>query len=213
MKNIKIPYSWSVYLIWSLHLVGFVAMQYPLTRSFFEALTPLNLLICSFFAIYFHEQKTRNFWIWVAICYFFGYFYELLGVKTGLIFGKYAYLDNLGIKIFDIPLIIGLNWFLLAACIAVLFHTFKIPNLLKIIFSALAMTLTDILIEPVAVEHDWWHWFNMPVPFQNYVAWFVGAFFLMTCFFLIPFPKKNTIGLHLWFAQILFFTLHWIFVF
>jgi putative membrane protein len=35
---------------------------------------------------------------------------EVVGVKTGLIFGEYKYGSTLGIKLFEVPLIIGFNW-------------------------------------------------------------------------------------------------------
>ena len=38
---------------------------------------------------------------------------EILGVNFGIIFGEYEYLDNLGIKIFGVPIIIGVQWILL----------------------------------------------------------------------------------------------------
>ena len=34
---------------------------------------------------------------------------EILGVNYGLIFGDYIYLDNLGYKVFGVPVIIGLT--------------------------------------------------------------------------------------------------------
>ena len=38
---------------------------------------------------------------------------EILGVNYGLIFGDYIYLDNLGYKVFGVPVIIGVNWIIL----------------------------------------------------------------------------------------------------
>ena len=38
---------------------------------------------------------------------------EILGVNYGLIFGKYDYGDNLGLKLLGVPLLIGLNWVVL----------------------------------------------------------------------------------------------------
>ena len=39
-----------------------------------------------------------------------GFFVELLGVKTGLIFGNYHYGATFGAKWQDVPYLIGLNW-------------------------------------------------------------------------------------------------------
>jgi putative membrane protein len=35
------------------------------------------------------------------------------------------------------------------------------------------MTAMDILIEPVAIELNYWHWDAVAVPIENYLAWFV----------------------------------------
>jgi len=207
--KISISANFAIGLIWSLHLVGFLAMQVPFSRHFFEALTPFNLLLCSFLAIKFQETN-RSFWIFFFVCFFDAYFLELAGVQTGQVFGKYAYLENLGFKIADVPIIIGINWFLLVFSIGNTLHFLKIPLFLKILLAAFAMTLSDFFIEPVAIEHRWWHWFGQAIPFQNYVAWFFGATFLMTWFYKSDFEKQNPLASHLWAAQMVFFCLHFL---
>ena len=55
-----------------------------------------------------------------------GFIFEIIGVKTGLIFGHYKYCNGLGTKVFDVPLIISLNWALpISIGINIGFHFFK----------------------------------------------------------------------------------------
>ena len=44
------------------------------------------------------------------LIFLLGFVVEVVGVQTGLIFGSYSYGATLGVKLFDTPLLIGLNW-------------------------------------------------------------------------------------------------------
>ena len=40
------------------------------------------------------------------------------------------------------------------------------------------MVLLDIMIEPVAIELDFWQWEGGNIPLQNYLMWFIVALFM-----------------------------------
>jgi putative membrane protein len=41
----------------------------------------------------------------------------MLGVHTGILFGNYKYGNALGLKLNDVPILIGINWFIVVyAC-------------------------------------------------------------------------------------------------
>ena len=40
------------------------------------------------------------------------------------------------------------------------------------------MVMLDILIEPVAIQLDFWNWRDIDVPIQNYIMWFLAAFMI-----------------------------------
>ena len=44
---------------------------------------------------------------------------NITGANTGLIFGNYTYGNILGMKVLGVPLIIGLNWFIVMYCAGV----------------------------------------------------------------------------------------------
>lgn len=83
-----------------------------------------------------------------------GYLIELIGIITGLIFGEYAYGSGLGLKLFDVPLIIGLNWAILVFATAALTQQFLWPTWLKATLAATLMVAYDFFLEPVAINFD-----------------------------------------------------------
>lgn len=190
-------------------------MQFEATKGFFLALTPLNLLLSGFFLFYHHQQKNKYFWFAVAFFFVSGFAIEVLGVHTGAIFGNYWYGKSLGLKIWEVPILIGLNWAVLVVATATsteklfalqptIFAT-QTGKFLKASVGAAQMTLLDILIEPIAMHLDFWQWQNNIVPIQNYVAWFLVAFVLHLVYQQTNIGKNNPLAVYLLAAQTLFF--------
>ena len=102
----------SIGIIWLFHLSGLVGLLY-IDKNLFASLTPLNLFISS--TLLFVNQKSlmKKEVIIVFLIFSIGMIAEILGVNYGLIFGKYDYGDNLGLKLLGVPLLIGLNWVVL----------------------------------------------------------------------------------------------------
>ena len=76
------------------------------------------------------------------------------------------------------PYVIGLNWVLLIIATGSLSDKLikgKIIN--KILFASILMVLLDLLIEKIAPKLDYWEFVISPVPFSNYLWWFVFSFF------------------------------------
>jgi len=135
-----------------------------------------------------------------------GFFIEVIGVNTGLIFGDYSYGEALGLKVLSTPLLIGVNWLILIYCTGVLLEYFKLKN--SIIFSligALILLGIDFLIEPVAIRFNYWSWSGGQIPLQNYIGWYIFSFLLFFVFKGLDFNKNNKAAIVLLFAQIGFF--------
>ena len=58
-----------------------------------------------------------------------GFFIEVIGVKTGFIFGSYYYGAAMGIKILAVPLLIGLNWSILVYSTSLVVQYMKVANI------------------------------------------------------------------------------------
>jgi glycosyltransferase involved in cell wall biosynthesis len=100
---------------------------------------------------------------------------EIVGVKTGIIFGEYSYTGNLAIL--GVPFFIPFAWIYVVKTASKLSNHFAITGLLSVAF--------DILIEEFSITTNLWSWNSsfwiLEAPLENYVAWFVigciGHFF------------------------------------
>lgn len=174
-KNIITRYSHKfLYVIFAVGIAGHLL---PATREIMLLLTPFTLVITM--AVVFYSlliESNRKLIYWLAATYLFTLTIEIAGVKTGIIFGEYYYGKTLGVKIFEVPLIIGLNWvFVILGGIIISKEITSDKNLIAVITGLIAVVF-DFFLEPVAMKLDYWNWLNNEIPLRNYIAWFVIAF-------------------------------------
>jgi len=113
----------------------------------------------------------------------------------------------LGWKAGDTPLMIGVNWVMLAYCtgIAANYLLGQAHWLWRGLLASVLMVLLDVFIEPVAIRFDFWSWADGTPPLQNYVGWFVVAFPLLALFARIEPRNRNKTALVLLVLQAIFF--------
>lgn len=187
------------------HTVGIFGLLSD-DRAYFLSLSPLNLGLSMACLLLAHKLSFKLL-ADVVLVGTIGFAAEWVGVHTGWLFGDYAYGANLGTKLFDIPLMIAVNWAMLSFAAVACVIRLKVPALVKAILSALLMTLLDFLIEPVAIKSDFWSWHTGEIPFYNYVCWFLVAFPLH--FYLIrrKTPEQNRVSVGLFGVLVVFFTI------
>jgi len=187
------------------YAVGITGMLIPRTFPLFVKLTPFALILSSFaLAIFHHKFTPRAIAVFAAI-YFFGFFIEVVGVNTGVLFGQYKYGNGLGVKLFNTPLIIGLNWLMLIYITSVQFENAKLHVVLKIILASILMLGYDIIIEQIAPDMHMWEFSDNIIPLRNYVAWFVIAFFFHSLIKIFRVPLNNRLAGVILICQVAFF--------
>ena len=194
----------SVFIIWLFHLCGMVGISYG-NKEFFLAFTPINLFI-SFVLLFVNQKQLESKELKSAFLIFFiGMTSEILGVNYGLIFGDYVYLDNLGVKILGVPVLIGVNWIILTYITGSLSSFIFKNKYVSILMGAILMIALDLLIEPVAPLLGFWI-FDLPeVPLQNYIGWFVIGLITQVIFQLKIVEKEFTFSTHLLIVNAIFF--------
>jgi putative membrane protein len=196
----------SIVILFIFHVVGVVGLSSDY-QDLFLHLTPLNLLLSLGLFIWANNDFSVQFYKVVAILFALGFLVEVIGVSTGVLFGEYTYGATLGFKLFETPLMIGVNWILLSLASFGISSFFLKKQLPIILLSSLLMVLMDVLIEPIAISLDFWTWALGDIPLQNYVMWFFVSFIMnaIMSFNRLKIDYRISFGLLL--SQILFFTL------
>lgn len=187
----------------------------------FSRLTPFNLLTMLVLLIWTLPEKNKKVLVFFIAAFLAGMISETIGVHTGLLFGHYRYGDSLGLKLFEVPLLIGVNWFVVvyaAGMCAQSFRTWIATRWINsgkaayskwigasvVIDGALIATLFDFLMEPGAVRLGFWTWNGSAIPPLNYLSWFGVSLLLMFLFQKLQF-KTHRFAVHLLLIQALFF--------
>ena len=194
----------SIGIIWLFHLSGLVGLLY-IDKNLFASLTPLNLFISS--TLLFVNQKSlkKKEIIIVFLIFSIGMIAEILGVNYGLIFGKYDYGDNLGLKLLGVPLLIGLNWVVLTFICGSISNHFIKNKYLSIVVAIILMLLIDITLEPIAPIQDYWEFSGSIAPIQNYIGWAFTSLLTLSIYQFFYSKKEFTFSINLFLAQLLFF--------
>tara|TARA_B100001115_G_C15842654_1_gene423019 strand:- start:1773 stop:2390 length:618 start_codon:yes stop_codon:yes gene_type:complete len=185
------------------NLIGVVGFRTESLLPIFKILTPYNLLFT--LLICFFYLPWRHFISIFILLFSIGFGVEFLGVKTGLLFGNYEYGSSLGLKWHNVPLIIGVNWFILAIGARGCANRITKNTFYQVLCAALFMVGLDYFIEPVAMKYDFWNWSQNKVPLQNYFMWFLVSLLMQIILnkksILIP----SSLGIVILISQFIFF--------
>lgn len=178
-----------------IQVVGFAGILSNQWHELTLSLTPINLLFVSIVLLWFHRGWQRAEIGWMVATFAVGFGIEVLGVHTGLVFGNYRYGDTLGLKVFQVPLAMGLNWFIMCYVSTRLAVYFGFVKWKGALVSAALMVGIDLIMEPVAMALDFWQWDKGHIPFQNYLAWFGVSFGLNYWWFELANKGLNNFSL------------------
>lgn len=202
------PLYWAVFIALLVHVSGAIGIAF-FDRSLFVALTPLNLLLMFLLLLWNEGNLSRPFLFSLLIAFFTGILTEMIGVHTGWLFGSYDYQPVMGPQLLEVPLLIGVNWFIVVYASFILVSRFRQMHnaapWLMALQTGLLTTLFDWLMEPVAMELGFWRWENNTVPFYNYFSWFIISLLLARIFVCIKTPTVNIFAVLLLLVQAAFF--------
>lgn len=212
MKQISKKVSVIVLLV--LYFVGALGIGFNLLPGL-EALTSIHLFITFLFLIYWHEKKSIEFWVWLVLAYVVGSAVEFLGVHYGFLFGSYEYGDSMAPLVQGTPVIIGINWIILSYCFT-RFSDRLTPEgwscFAKAGVAATLMTAFDVIIEPVAIDLDFWSWSGDQVPWTNYSGWWLVSLAINYLFLRLGVEEgKNPVALWVLGLQLFFFIFVYVF--
>ena len=142
----------------------------------------------------------------IILIFWTGILVEFLGVNYGLLFGEYSYGKNLGPKLFEVPILIGMNWVILTVISgSISNYISKGSKILSILLGSILMLFIDFFIEPVAPILDFWEFKNSIVPLSNYTGWLITGFVTQLLYQYLFKEKELRFSLNLYLAIFVFF--------
>jgi len=139
-----------------------------------------------------------------AITYFFFTFLfaltiEHVGVVSQWPFGNYSYSGDLGLKIFEVPLVVPFAWIMMAH--PVLTAARRIAGHWVFLYGGFALAAWDLFLDPMMVAEGRWTWvvtgahvpFQPEIPLSNTFGWLLSGMFLTGVLHLIT-PRDKRKG-------------------
>jgi bisanhydrobacterioruberin hydratase len=214
----------AIFIALLFHVSGIIGILFTPYKDWFVQHTTLNLFLMVGLLVFTQPNINRYFFLFIIISIAVGLSVEMIGVNTGLLFGNYTYGDVMGVKWYNVPILVGVQWFVIVYCCGVIMQfvnnwahqkiidlgeendrTKKVKSISLIIDAALLATLFDFIMEPVAQQLGFWKWKNNDIPFFNFTCWFFISGLLLLILNRLPFNKLNPFAIHLFIIQLLFF--------
>ena len=207
IKAYKSYFLYFLILVYVSGSIGFV-----LNPTFFSPFTPYTLLLTCFFFLIHSPLTDKKFITAFFLIAILGFIIEVIGVKTGFVFGKYVYGNGLGLKLLNVPLIISINWAMLICAGIIVVNSLITNKFFAMIVAAFLVTLIDLLIEQVAPKLDFWQFENGSPSLHNYLGWIGVTFFISYFFYPIIIQGNRSVSLIILILQIIFFTSLYLFL-
>ena len=164
--------------------LGATQVAYPLVHD--RAPLVVATVLLGFTATVGHAGR-RHAGRLVAVTTLGGLLVEVVGVHTGVPFGRYHYSGALGPRLLGVPLVVPLAWTWMAWPAWLASGVLARRPAARIGLAGLGLAAWDLFLDPQMVAEGYWHWDHphpaLPgvpgVPLTNYLGWLVVATLMM----------------------------------
>lgn len=191
-------------IIWLNQLFGLFGIFY-VDFNLFLSLSPISLFFTFLIVLFYNVEFSLKQLSVAFFIIFMSFICEIIGVNYGILFGSYEYGNNLAPLIFGVPLVIGLNWFVLTiSCGNISHYIFSKNKYFSILFGSFLMLILDFVMEQVSGNIDFWYFYDKNLLF-NYITWFL--FGLLNQYLYQSFMNKKNliISINIYFSFFVFF--------
>jgi len=175
---------------------------YPLVDGEFLRLLTINVVYWGAGAMLLHAllaYGTRYALTYLFFTFFFALTIEHIGVMTQWPFGNYSYSGDLGLKIFEVPLVVPFAWIMMAH--PVLTAARRIAGNWVFLYGGIALAAWDLFLDPMMVAEGRWTWvvtgahvpFQPEIPLSNTFGCLLSGMFLIGVLHLIT-PREKRKG-------------------
>jgi putative membrane protein len=175
---------------------------YPLVNGEALRLLTINVVYWGAGAMLLHAllaYGTRYAITYLFFTFFFALTIEHIGVMTQWPFGNYSYSGDLGLKIFEVPLVVPFAWIMMAH--PVLTAARRIAGHWVFLYGGFALAAWDLFLDPMMVAEGRWTWvvtgahvpFQPEIPLSNTFGWLLSGMFLIGVLHLIT-PRDKRKG-------------------
>ena len=189
------------------YAVGLVLYFVPPTHDLFIRITPFSLILVTVAVFSHHKNWSAKTVLVLVGIFLLSIMTEIVGVATGRLFGSYTYGEGLGIKVADVPVVIGINWIFLSYASHGIVSRYKSKKVPIIVGAAVLMVFYDVLLEKVAPLMNMWQFSEDNPPIHNYVVWFLLALIFNWALQQFEVNTENRPARWLFFIQCCFFTI------
>jgi putative membrane protein len=134
---------------------------------------------------------------------------EILGVNTGVPFGRYQYSDLLAPTLFSMPVIIPFAWLMMAYPAFIIARALTSSWWSVALIGSLALTAWDLFLDPQMIGAGYWSWQEpgLPIaglneiPWTNLIGWFAVSLIMMLLLDLLPNQRASSVlpaALYIW---------------
>ncbi len=187
------------------YLVGIFGILISLDKPHYFTVAGYFVVLSFVLLMLFHRPHSIKFWITLSVIGVLGFAVEAIGTNTGFVFGNYTYGKSLGVKLFQTPLVMAINWMVLVYLVYDLLKGWNISFMLKSIVSSVILVIYDFVMEPVAIALNMWTWDTGNPPLHNYIGWFVVSLLFFLYIYRIKLKFDNPLSRTLFLLQCVFF--------
>ena len=137
---------------------------------------------------------------YLGFTFFFALIVEHIGVATSWPFGEYTYSPDLGLRIFEVPLVVPFAWIMMAHPVLVLSR--RIAGHWVFFYGGVVLAAWDLFLDPLMVATGRWTWvvngshvpFQPEIPLSNTFGWLLTGMALIAVLHLILPRDRRKIG-------------------
>lgn len=152
-----------------------------------------------------HSGSKKRLLIVFGAIYLLSMIFEIVAINFQSLLGEHSFGSTLGLKVFEVPLAMGGNWFLLVIGADYFSRWIFDSVLARILSGTILLLIAYFIMDPVAQSLNFWQWENFSVIWNNYLARAILGLLMQTAFVLYIKDEKNHFAAYYYSLNMLFF--------